>query len=113
MYLHISNFFSFSDFPVILSYATEVKGKKVRVVWSSLVACPVESYNVYFRKVLPGFGKTKWSSVYVSSKDTHHTLDLQCQKEYEIAVTAKISSGETPFNHSSWWKVKTGQGTTS
>lgn len=110
----IFSFLFFSDFPVILNHATEVRGKKVRVVWSSLSKfCPVESYKVYFRKVLTRSGKTKWTSVYVSSKETHHTLDLQCQKEYEIAVTAKISSGETPFNHSSWWKVKTGQGTTS
>ena len=106
-------FFAFSDFPVILNHATEVIGKKVRVVWSSLVACPVESYKVYFREVLAGFDKTKWSSVYVSSKETHHTLDLQCQTEYEIAVSAKILIGETPFRHSRWWKVKTGQGTTS
>ena len=104
---------SFSDFPVILNHGTEVKGNKVRVVWSSLVPCPLERYKVYYRKVLAGFGKKKWRSVYVSSKQTHHTLDLQCQIEYEIAVTAEISSGETPFNQSSWWKVKTGQGTTS
>lgn len=98
---------------MILNHGTEVKGNKVRVVWSSLVACPLERYKVYYRQVLAGFGRMKWRSVYVSSKQTHHTLDLQCQTEYEIAVTAEISSGETPFNHSSWWKVKTGQGTTS
>jgi len=106
-------FSSFSDFPVILNHATEVKGKKVRVVWSSLVTCSLEWYNVYYREVLAGFDKIKWRSVNVSSKETHHTLELQCQKEYEIAVTARISSGETPLNHSNWWKVKTGQGTTS
>ena len=98
---------------MILNHATEVKGKKVRVVWSSLVVCPLERYIVYYREVSTGFSERKWIFVHVSSKDTHHTLELQCQKEYEIAVTAKISSGETPLNYSSWWKVKTGQGNTS
>ena len=101
-----SYFLSFLDFPEILNHATKVKGKKVRVVWSPLLECPLEGYNIYYREV----AKLKWRSVHVSSKESHRTLDLQCQKEYEIAVTARISSGETPLNHSNWWKVKTGQG---
>lgn len=100
----------FSDFPVILNHGTEVNGKSVRVVWSSLLACPLKMYTVRYREVLPGYGRSEWISIYVPSKETHRTLELRCHKVYEIAVTAKISSGETPLNHSRWWKLKTGQG---
>ena len=113
IYVSYFPFSSFLDFPVVLNHATEVKGKKVRVVWSSLLACPLKWYNVYYTEVLAGFGKINWTSVSVSSKETHYTLDLHCHKVYKIVVTATISSGETPLNLSSWWKVKTGQGTTS
>ncbi|KAJ7323431.1 hypothetical protein OS493_031628 [Desmophyllum pertusum] len=98
------------DFPEILNHQTEVRGKSVRVVWSSVVACPLEMYTVRYREVLAGFGRSQWLLLDVSSKETNHTLELQCHKVYEVAVTARISSGETPMNHSRWWKVKTGQG---
>lgn len=104
----------FSDFPVLLNHETDIEGKSIRVVWSSLVACPLERYTVRYREVLriPGFGipSSNWTTVYVSSKETHLTLKLGCHKMYEIAVTAKISGGETLLNHSKWLKIRTGQG---
>ena len=92
---------------------SEVKGKSVRVVWSSLVACPSEMYILRYREIAEESDRYQWRSVKVSSKDTHYTLELQCHKVYQSAVTAKIAGGETPLNHSRWWKVKTGQGNAS
>ena len=70
--------------------------------------CPVVQYNVNYREVISQAEKGHWNSITVSRNTTSYTLDLGCRKQYEIAVTAFYSYGESYKEDSKIWKFKTG-----
>jgi len=61
-------------------------------------------YFVYYREVKPGNTPSIWKVVNVSRLADHYNLELDCFKEYEVAVTGWGARTFKP------WKVKTGQG---
>ena len=94
---------------MILNKAKEVAGTAVVVRWEPPLegACPVMSYNVYYREVISQAVKSKWNTVTVSRNATIHTLQLNCRKEYEIAVTSLNTHGESDLKDSRTWRFKT------
>ena len=83
-----------------------MKGSVVVVSWKP---CTASLFTIYYREVLSE-RKSHWSAVNVSGHETSYDLYLNCDREYEIAVTAWNSAAETPLNasnHSRLWRVKT------
>ena len=76
-------------------------------------ACPVDQYKVYHREVILQAENKNWSSVTVNRDATSHTIQVMCEKEYEVAVTSLASQRESYFHKSRIWKFKTkgGNGT--
>lgn len=96
---------------VVTDQINKVPGKLVTVTWNPLFegVCPADKYTVYYREVK----SARWKSRDVFKNVTQYDLELECFKEYELAVTATWRrNGETPINKSTHWKVKTGQGKT-
>ena len=95
----------------------EVAGKTVVIIWEPPLngACSVLGYKVYHRKVSLA-GTSPWSFETVNKDCTHHTLDLDCSKEYEVAVTslsaanASTDSTESSFSDSRIWNFKVRRG---
>ena len=99
-------FVSFKGYPVINKLVSEVKGRVVPVIWK---LCSASLFTIYHREVLSE-GKSHWKAVNVSGHEISYDLYLTCGREYEIAVTAWNSTGETPLtalNHRRLWRVKT------
>lgn len=96
--------------PVISKYANKVKGYAVLVKWTPPIQgqCLVHAYSIYYRET----SSSEWTSTKVTKNTTHYILQLICQKEYEIAVTAWSTNGETSLNDSKLWKVITVGGNT-
>lgn len=97
--------------PVVTDHMDEVPGKFVTVTWNPLFegACPSDKYTLYYKDVK----SAAWKSHDVFKNVTQYDLELECFKEYELAVTATWKgNGETPLNNSNRWRVKTGQGKT-
>ena len=82
----------------------EVKGRTVTVRWEQAGSCSAVMYNVYYREVKPGNNTSMWKVVNVSRFADHYNLELECFKEYEVAVGGWGARTFKP------WKVKTGQG---
>ena len=61
-------------------------------------------YSVYYREVKSGNNAAIWKVVHVSRFADRYNLELECFKEYEVAVTGSGARTRKP------WKVKTGQG---
>ena len=70
-------------------------------------ACPVISYNVYYREVISKAKKSSWNMVTVNRNATSFTLQLNCRKKYEVAVTSLNTYGESDFNDSRIWHLNT------
>jgi len=98
---------------VIRNKVKEVAGTTIAVSWEPPLegACPVMSYNVYYREVILQAAKSKWTTVTVGRTTTSYTLYLNCWKEYEIAVTSLNADGESNFHDSNTWKLRTRGGT--
>ena len=83
----------------------EVKGRTVTVRWEQASSCSAVMYTqVYYREVKPGNNPIIWKVVFVSRFADHYNLELECFKEYEVAVSGWGTRIFKP------WKVKTGQG---
>ena len=95
--------------PVIRNKVKEVVGATIAVSWEPPLegACPVISYNVYYREVISQAARSKWNTVTVSRTTTSYTLYLNCWKEYEIAVTSLNAYKESNFHDSNTWKLRT------
>jgi len=110
-YADEKHFHYFLDFPQIVNL--KVMGSNVNITWVLAFKgeCPVFGYLIYYRKVISEVNTSKWNVVNLSQYNaTNHNLQLQCDTEYEITVTAQIANGKTPLNQSKLWKVKTGRG---
>ena len=95
----------FVDFPLIINQKTEVKGRTVKVRLKEGSCSPCDIYTVYYREVIPGNNASRWKAVNASRFVNPYNLELQCFKQYEIAVARwKAAEKLKP------WKVKTGQG---
>ncbi|KAL9970180.1 hypothetical protein ACROYT_G022513 [Oculina patagonica] len=93
-------------FPVLNNSANQVNGSAVLVKWTPPITgqCPVHAYSIYYKEV----SSTEWTSIKVTENTTQYVLQLICNKEYEIGVTAWNMNGETSLNDSKLWKVTTG-----
>ena len=94
---------------MIVNKDKEVAGGTIAVRWEPPLegACPVMSYNVYYREVISQAVKRKWKTVAASKITTRYPLYLNCWKEYEIAVTSLTAYGESNFHDSNTWKLRT------
>ena len=81
-----------------------MKGRTVTVRWEQAGSCSSDMYSVYYREVKPGNHASIWKVVNVSRFADHYNLELECFKEYEVAVGGL---GARKFKPK---KVKTGQG---
>ena len=102
-----------SGVPLIVNTTKRVSGGSVVVAWEPPFegACPIVSYNVYYREVAAR--NNSWYSVTVHRNKTSCTLHLNCRKEYDVAVTSLSGSGESAFNDSKIWNFQTGGGRVS
>ena len=72
--------------------------------------CPVVNYTVNYREVMSPVNESKWRSVTVNRNSTSFALQLNCKKEYDIAVTSMGEYWQTALNDSKIWNFKTGGG---
>ena len=60
--------------------------------------CPIKAYKVYYREVLPDGTNQTWRGELVNQPTLSYRLNLKnlkCETEYEIAVTAYNTKGES------------------
>ena len=58
--------------------------------------CPIKAYKVYYREVLPDGTNQTWRGELVNQwTSLSHKLNVKCETEYEIAVTANNTKGES------------------
>ena len=98
--------------PVIVNTTEAVTGRFVVVTWEPPLdgACPTVGYTLYYRKVMSLGRKTNWHSIAVNRNYTTYTLQLNCRKEYDVAVTSRSAYKESNFGDSIIWNFKTGGG---
>ena len=89
---------------LITNQTKEVKGRTVTIRWEQLGSCSVAIYTVHYKEWKPGNYGSIWKAVNVSRFADYYNLELECFKEYEVAVTGWGARTLKP------WKVKTGQG---
>ena len=60
------------------------------VVWEPPLegACPIDGYSIYYREVMSHGIKSKWHSVTVNRNATSYMLHLNCNKDYDVAITS-------------------------
>ena len=94
--------------PDIINSTKSVPGGAVVVAWKPPLegACPIVNYTVYYRQVAKNM-ETRWQSVTVNGNSNSHTLQLKCNKNYDVAVTSLSGYKESDFNDSKIWKFKT------
>ena len=89
-----------------------VPGKHVMVKWKGMFEgqCPSDNFFVYYKEV----NSTHWKFRNVSKGADQYDLELECLREYDVAVTAGWSqnseNAEAPRDASNHCKVLTGQG---
>ena len=81
------------------------------VVWEPPLegACPIDGYSIYYREVIHGI-KSKWYSVTVNRNATSYMLHLNCDKEYDVAITSRSGYAESNLSESKMWNFKTVRG---
>ena len=64
--------------------------------------CPIKAYKVYYREVLPGGTNQTWREELVHQPASYrlNLKNLKCGTEYEIAVTANNTKGESAKSES-------------
>ena len=84
----------------------------VTVVWEPPLegACPIDGYNIYYREVTSLGMKSKWQSVTVNRNTTSYMLHLNCDKEYDVAITSRSGYKESNLSESKIWNFKTATG---
>lgn len=73
-------------------------------------ACPIDGYSIYYREVMSNGIKSKWHSVPVNRNATSYMLHLNCDKEYDVAITSRSGYEESNLSESKIWNFKTVQG---
>lgn len=98
--------------PVIVNTTKIVTGRIVVVVWEPLFegACPIDRYTVYYREVMSPRIKSEWHSITMYRNTTSYILQLNCNKEYDVAVTSRNGYGESNLSESKIWNFKTVRG---
>ena len=93
--------------PIITNKEKEIDGCNVSVMWRlpTISACSV-TYTIRYREIKTFMNDTDPGWIVIQNvTSTYHTIPLNCDKEYEIAVTAGSTSG-----WSTSWRVKTKSG---
>ena len=83
-------------------------GCDVNLTWSPPVdtECPLTMYTIYYREIQSEENNTEWLQISVTQLDTtSYVIPLQCDTEYEIAMTAKDEGRESAMSNS--WHVRT------
>ena len=82
------------------------------VVWEPPLegACPIDAYTIYYREVMSHGMKSQWQSVTVNRNITSYMLHLNCDKEYDVAITSRSGYEESNFSESKIWNFKTAIG---
>jgi len=70
---------------LVTNQRKEVKGRTVTIRWEQ-ESCSVDSYTVHYRELKPGINTFFWKVVNVPRFADHYNLELECFKEYEVAV---------------------------
>ena len=98
--------------PVVVDTTKIVKGRIVEVVWEPPLegACPIDGYSIHYREVMSHGIKSEWHSVTVNRNATSYMLHLNCDKEYDVAVTSRIGYEESNLSDSKIWNFKTLRG---
>ena len=80
------------------------------VVWKPPLegVCPIYGYSIYYREVTSHGIKNKWHSVTANRNTTSYMLHLNCDEEYDVAITSR--SGYQESNLSKIWNFKTVRG---
>ncbi|XP_078368380.1 uncharacterized protein LOC144652235 [Oculina patagonica] len=96
-------------FPVIVNTTRKATGRIVVVAWEPPLdgACPIVGYTVYYREVMPLKIKGKWHSVTMDRNATSYTLQVNCRKEYDVAVTSRTVNKESTLSDSKIWNFET------
>ena len=95
--------------PIITNKEKEIDGCNVTVMWRlpTRSACSV-TYTIRYREIKTFMNDSDPGWIVIHNvTNTYHTIPLDCDKEYEIAVTAGSTSG-----WSTSWRVKTKSGMT-
>ena len=95
--------------PIITNKEKEIDGCNVSVMWRlpTRSACSV-TYTIRYREIKTFMNDSDPGWIVIHNvTNTYHTIPLDCDKEYEIAVTAGSTSG-----WSTSWRVKTKSGMT-
>ena len=89
-----------------------VTGRIVVVVWKPPLdgACPIYGYSIYYREVTSHGIKSKWHSVTANRNATSYMLHLNCDKEYDVAITSRSGYAESNLSESKMWNFKTVRG---
>ena len=73
--------------------------------------CPLTMYTIYYREIPSGDTRADWPQIRITQLNmTSHIMRLQCDKEYEIAMSAQDEEKESGLSNS--WRVKTKSTTT-
>ena len=70
----------------------------VQVEWetSSTTGCPIKSYNLYYREVKADGKEANWTLKTIENVNINqYNLFLECNKRYEVGITALNSIGES------------------
>ena len=95
--------------PIITNKEKEIDGCNVSVMWRlpTSSACSL-TYTIRYREIKKFMNDSDPGWIVIHNvTNTFHKIPLDCDKEYEIAVTAGSTSG-----WSTSWRVKTKSGLT-
>ena len=100
--------------PVILSKEKELPFSDFKLIWSTPEnsGCTLALYTVYYRKIQSRGKGNDWLRINATVwSNSLSALPLECETEYEFAMTAWNERGESDLSQP--WKVKSTTGTST
>lgn len=100
--------------PVILSKEKELPFSDFKLIWSTPEnsGCTLALYTVYYRKMQSRGKENDWLRINATVwSNSLSALPLECETEYEFAMTAWNERGESDLSQP--WKVKSTTGTST
>ena len=97
--------------PTITNSESETVGCDVNVAWMKPVdnGCPPTMYSVYYREIQSHETQAPWQEVRINDNlKTHHVLQLRCDAQYVIEMSAWNKKSQS--NRSRSWNIKTSSG---
>ena len=97
--------------PVINNKKTEINGCNVNLTWSSKNICIITKHMIRYRERKSQGYSDEWIETTINKPTNNfHELKLDCNKNYEIAVS--LLFGELKSGWSTSWQVATNSGLT-